>query len=263
MMHRTMLELVETPVSRTVRTADGRVTGYYEYGDPAGRPVVVLHGTPACGAGFAWADGRARARGIRLLAPDRPGVGDSSPWTAGRGTTVADYPSELARVRRRARPRDVSRSSGTRAADRTRSPPRTTSPTSSRRRPSCPGPDRSESGHRSATSRRPIGCSPSSPAALPSWRACSSRPRRAPRTSRPERRCGSRSSRCRRADHAVMAAVPFRARRARGVQPVVPARRARRRRRLRRARPAVGIRGRGDLGAGPLLARDDRPDRAR
>jgi pimeloyl-ACP methyl ester carboxylesterase len=95
MMHRTMLELVETPPSRTVRTADGRVTGYYEYGDPLGRPVVILHGTPACGAGFAWADGRARARGIRLLAPDRPGVGDSSPWTAGRGKTVADYPPEL------------------------------------------------------------------------------------------------------------------------------------------------------------------------
>ena len=95
MMHRTMLELVETPQSRTVRTADGRVTGYYEYGDPSGVPVVALHGTPACGAGFAWADRRARDRGVRLLAPDRPGVGDSSPWAAGEGSTVAEYAPAL------------------------------------------------------------------------------------------------------------------------------------------------------------------------
>lgn len=86
-----MLELVDSPPSRTVRTADGRVAGYYEYGDPTGTPVLALHGTPACGAGFAWADQRARDRGIRLLAPDRPGVGDSSPWTHGRGATVAEY----------------------------------------------------------------------------------------------------------------------------------------------------------------------------
>ncbi|HEY5172269.1 MAG TPA: hypothetical protein VIK54_11150, partial [Acidimicrobiia bacterium] len=60
-----MLELVETPEPCRVEDADGRVTGYYEYGDPSGTPVVVLHGTPACGAGFAWADERARTRGIR------------------------------------------------------------------------------------------------------------------------------------------------------------------------------------------------------
>jgi pimeloyl-ACP methyl ester carboxylesterase len=90
-----MLELVETPESHTVRTPDGRVTGYYEFGDPDGTPVVALHGTPACGAGFAWADQRARDRGIRLLAPDRPGVGDSTPWRPGRGTTVAEYAPEL------------------------------------------------------------------------------------------------------------------------------------------------------------------------
>ena len=94
-MMRTMLELVETPRPCTVRTADGRVAGYYEYGDPDGRAVIALHGTPACGAGFAWADGRARARGIRLLAPDRPGVGDSDRWLPGTGRTVAEYPPAL------------------------------------------------------------------------------------------------------------------------------------------------------------------------
>jgi pimeloyl-ACP methyl ester carboxylesterase len=90
-----MLELVEAPEPRTVRNADGRVTGYYEYGDPSGTPVVALHGTPACGAGFAWAEQPARARGIRLLAPDRPGVGDSDPWERGRTVNVGDYPPLL------------------------------------------------------------------------------------------------------------------------------------------------------------------------
>jgi pimeloyl-ACP methyl ester carboxylesterase len=90
-----MLEIAETPEPFTVRTSDGRVTGYYEYGEPSGRPVVALHGTPACGAGFAWADQRARTRGIRLLAPDRPGVGESDPWDRGDGATVGDYPPRL------------------------------------------------------------------------------------------------------------------------------------------------------------------------
>ena len=30
-----------------------------------------------------------------MLAPDRPGVGDSSPWAPGRGSTVAEYAHEL------------------------------------------------------------------------------------------------------------------------------------------------------------------------
>ena len=41
-----MVELAEIPEPRTVRTADGRVTGYYEFGDPRGTPVLALHGTP-------------------------------------------------------------------------------------------------------------------------------------------------------------------------------------------------------------------------
>jgi pimeloyl-ACP methyl ester carboxylesterase len=73
-------------------SVDGRVVGIYEYGDPAGAPVMVLHGTPACGAGFAFADEPARSRGLRLIAPDRPGVGLSSRIG---GYTVGDYPAQL------------------------------------------------------------------------------------------------------------------------------------------------------------------------
>jgi pimeloyl-ACP methyl ester carboxylesterase len=80
------------PVPHTV-TGAGRAVGVYEYGDPTGKPVMGFHGVPACGAGFAWADAPARDRGLRLIAPDRPGVGLSDLTGASR---VADYPAPVA-----------------------------------------------------------------------------------------------------------------------------------------------------------------------
>ena len=64
----------------------------YEYGDPLGSPVFALHGTPSCGAGFAWTDMPARAHGLRIIAPDRPGIGRSArvPMPA-----VAEYGVDL------------------------------------------------------------------------------------------------------------------------------------------------------------------------
>jgi len=75
-----------------VRTTTGRAVTVYEYGDPDGSPIVALHGTPSCGAGFAWADAAARARGLRIVAPDRPGIGRSDPVAM---TAVAEYAAEL------------------------------------------------------------------------------------------------------------------------------------------------------------------------
>lgn len=90
-----MLHVADAPEPVVVRTADRRAVGYYEYGDPNGIPLLALHGTPACGAGFAWADDRARAHGIRLLAPDRPGVGASDRWPPGVNIRVDAYSPEL------------------------------------------------------------------------------------------------------------------------------------------------------------------------
>jgi pimeloyl-ACP methyl ester carboxylesterase len=80
------------PRSRDVVVGDGRTVGVYDYGERDGSPVLVFHGTPASGAGFAWADAPARERGQHLIAPDRPGVGRSTPsdWT------IADYPDQMA-----------------------------------------------------------------------------------------------------------------------------------------------------------------------
>jgi pimeloyl-ACP methyl ester carboxylesterase len=80
------------PTARAVTLPSGRTVGYYEYGDPDGFPVFAFHGVPASGAGFVWADHAARARGIRLVAPDRPGTGRSDRGALAR---VADYPPHV------------------------------------------------------------------------------------------------------------------------------------------------------------------------
>jgi len=85
------------PRPRTMTTQSGVVVGLYEYGDPAGEPVLVFHGIPACGAGFAFADEPARRRGVRLVAPDRPGVGLSAPAAA---PAIGSYPAIVAELAR-------------------------------------------------------------------------------------------------------------------------------------------------------------------
>lgn len=53
----------------------GRKLGYAEYGDPAGPPILYFHGFPASRLeGFLHADA-ASAAAVRLIAPDRPGIG--------------------------------------------------------------------------------------------------------------------------------------------------------------------------------------------
>lgn len=57
------------------RLAGGRRIGFAEYGDPNGLPAIALHGTPGSRYMFALTDEAARARGLRLIAPERPGYG--------------------------------------------------------------------------------------------------------------------------------------------------------------------------------------------
>lgn len=61
--------------SRILRLADGRRLVYAEFGDPHGPPVLALHGTPGSRFMFALTDAAARERGLRIVAPERPGYG--------------------------------------------------------------------------------------------------------------------------------------------------------------------------------------------
>lgn len=78
---------------QTVTLPDGRRLGYAEYGDPDGRPVFFFHGWPSSRYQGAYLDPHAKARGLRLLAPERPGIGLSDPLP---GRRFADWPKDVA-----------------------------------------------------------------------------------------------------------------------------------------------------------------------
>lgn len=66
-------------VPRSSTTVGGQTVSYATFGDPRGVPVVVLHGVPGSRAIGAFFDAPATDRGVRVLAPDRPGVAGSAP----------------------------------------------------------------------------------------------------------------------------------------------------------------------------------------
>src|SRR3954452_5974680 len=70
----------------------GRSIGYREYGDPNGRPVINCHGGLLCGLEVAPFDQPARDLGLRIIAPDRPGIGASDPSP---GRTTGDWSSDV------------------------------------------------------------------------------------------------------------------------------------------------------------------------
>jgi pimeloyl-ACP methyl ester carboxylesterase len=75
-------------MSATLR--DGRTLEYADLGDPSGAPVLFFHGTPsAAGQATVVADA-ARSRGVRLVAPTRPGYGASTLSPPGLSSTAAD-----------------------------------------------------------------------------------------------------------------------------------------------------------------------------
>ncbi len=77
---------------QSVTLPSGRRISYNEYGDPHGRPLLLLHALFFSRTFGEPVDAQAAERGIRVITPDRPGVGRSDfyPWT------FDDYPAELA-----------------------------------------------------------------------------------------------------------------------------------------------------------------------
>ncbi|HMA35146.1 MAG TPA: alpha/beta hydrolase [Chloroflexia bacterium] len=82
-----------TPASQTIRLADGRRLGFAEWGDPAGRPVFLFHGTPGSRLSRYPDESLARARGVRVITVDRPGYGlsDFQP-----GRRLLSWPDDVA-----------------------------------------------------------------------------------------------------------------------------------------------------------------------
>ncbi|MER5729933.1 alpha/beta hydrolase [Streptomyces sp. NPDC002138] len=78
-----------------VRTADGRHLMVERFGDPRGRPVFLLHGTPGSRLGPAPRGMVLYQRRMQVIAYDRPGYGDSDRL---RGRSVADAVQDVATI---------------------------------------------------------------------------------------------------------------------------------------------------------------------
>ena len=79
----------------TARLRDGRTLCFAEYGAPDGVIVVNAHGGLACRLDVQSAAAAAHAAGVRLISPDRPGIGGSD---AQPGRTIRDWADDVAQL---------------------------------------------------------------------------------------------------------------------------------------------------------------------
>ncbi len=62
----------------TIRLSDGRILGYAEYGDSLGYPIFYFHGGQESRLSSMNMDSTAKKLNIRIISPDRPGIGIST-----------------------------------------------------------------------------------------------------------------------------------------------------------------------------------------
>jgi pimeloyl-ACP methyl ester carboxylesterase len=88
-----VLAIARPKLEGNVAVSDDRQIGFAEFGDPQGRAVFWLHGTPGARRQIP-VEARlcAEQQGIRLIGIDRPGIGSSTPHQYG---TVADFAHDL------------------------------------------------------------------------------------------------------------------------------------------------------------------------
>lgn len=86
--------MINNTANKTIRLADGRTLGYAEFGPPDGVPMIFFHGWPSSRLGLRAfrVDEIAPRVGVRLIAPDRPGIGLS---TFQPGRKFTDWPKDV------------------------------------------------------------------------------------------------------------------------------------------------------------------------
>lgn len=82
-------------IEHTVRLSSGRRLRVREEGDPKGRPVFSLHGTPGSRVNYPPIAFDAASKGVRLISYDRPGYGAS---TVQPGRSVGDTATDVAAI---------------------------------------------------------------------------------------------------------------------------------------------------------------------
>jgi pimeloyl-ACP methyl ester carboxylesterase len=76
----------------TMELADGRTLAFDQYGDPDGAPIVFTHGFGDSRLIRNPDEGLTSSLGVRVVAPDQPGVGGSSPKP---GRKMVDWGSDV------------------------------------------------------------------------------------------------------------------------------------------------------------------------
>jgi pimeloyl-ACP methyl ester carboxylesterase len=76
-----------------IRLGDGRDLAYTDIGDLGWPCVLFFHGAPMSRLHLAYLEQPLRAARLRVISPDRPGYGGSSPRP---GRSMADWPSDVA-----------------------------------------------------------------------------------------------------------------------------------------------------------------------
>jgi pimeloyl-ACP methyl ester carboxylesterase len=78
-----------------ITLSDGRGLAFSEIGDAGGAPVFYFHGAPSSRLSLVPLEMEFADRGIRVVSPDRPGYGGSSPQP---GRTMSDWPVDVAEL---------------------------------------------------------------------------------------------------------------------------------------------------------------------
>jgi pimeloyl-ACP methyl ester carboxylesterase len=83
---------MKSQLCKNIQLPDGRNLAYAEYGDPLGMPVFFFHGFPGSRYDGETAGEAAATMGIRLITPDRPGMGYSDFQPKRR---LLDWPDDI------------------------------------------------------------------------------------------------------------------------------------------------------------------------
>ena len=76
-----------------IRLGDGRALAYTDFGEPGWPAVFFFHGAPMSRLHLAYLEAPLRTEHIRVISPDRPAYGGSSPRP---GRSMADWPLDVA-----------------------------------------------------------------------------------------------------------------------------------------------------------------------
>lgn len=78
-------------IDSTLKLKDGRTLGYATVGDPEGRAVLYCHGGMSSRLDIEFADKQLHALNVKVIAPDRPGIGLSDRQV---GRTLSDWAAD-------------------------------------------------------------------------------------------------------------------------------------------------------------------------